>query len=56
MRHIHYSPKQLSEFTLPQMMALLSEKLPTERKLESMAEFSKIIEEEARKEQEWNSR
>lgn len=53
MTNLHYTPEQLSRFTLLQILCLHSDKPPTEKKLESMAEFGKMLEEDARKEKEW---
>jgi hypothetical protein len=54
MSNLHYTPEQLSGFTLPQFLCLTNKKPPSEKKLESMSEFSKILEEDARKEREWS--
>lgn len=55
MVNLHYTPEQLSRFTLPQFLCLLAKAPPTEKKLESMADFQKVIDEESRKEKEWFS-
>ncbi len=53
MQKLHYTPGQINEFTLPQIMCLMSKEPPTEKKIETMADFKKVLDEDARKEKEW---
>jgi len=53
MVNLHYTPEQVSRFTIPQVLCLMNKKPPTEKKLESMSEFSKLLEEDARREKDW---
>lgn len=53
MTQLQYTPEQINGFTVPQMACLLSEKPPGEKKVESQAEWQRIAEEEARRQEEW---
>lgn len=53
MVNLHYTAEQVSGFTIPQVLCLMNKKPPDDRKLESMSEFSKILEADAMKEREW---
>lgn len=53
MLNCHFTPAQISEFTLPQLLCLSSKRPPNEKKLESAADYAAIVEADARREKEW---
>ena len=55
MTRVYFTPKQLGEFTLPQLLCLMNEKLSSGQRIESAAAYMELVEARKKEEEGWLS-